>query len=141
MVPPCFSDAQQYRDWVALARMSKLEDVESGYCCDCTPKYKALMMSQRRCTYPMVRWRRSGEGISGYRPRGPATAAQVEEKMLPVTTWLEGFLADGEKRTADVMAAAVQVGISRERVRLACKILGLRVWKIGANGVWWLSLT
>lgn len=52
--PACFDTDKQYRDWLAMARLSR--PGADGHCADCTQQYQAQMLSEGRCGYPDVQF-------------------------------------------------------------------------------------
>jgi hypothetical protein len=54
--PPCFDSLKQYQEWHEQAHLvvayndRKAELAKHAHCEDCTPKYKARMIREGRCT-------------------------------------------------------------------------------------------
>lgn len=66
--PICFT-RPQYSEWLSAARKAPPTQ-SNGYCQDCTPQYKARMMTQGLCAHPGVQFKvLDDEGLSGIRVR------------------------------------------------------------------------
>lgn len=49
-MPPCFSDRDDWNEYVQLHIRTRGGKVI--YCTDCTPEYRDRMIEQKRCSYP-----------------------------------------------------------------------------------------
>lgn len=66
-VPVCFSSARQFRTWSSAA--SRTPPGDSQYCADCTPRFQALRIRQRRCGFPGTTFHQGVDGfVDGVRP-------------------------------------------------------------------------
>lgn len=54
--PKCFTSQSQYKDWIALARLS-VANKRFGPCVDCTPEFQQSMIRAKRCENPFVEFR------------------------------------------------------------------------------------
>lgn len=71
--PPCFETQEQYDEWLEaaeeVARLAGDPD-PVNYCTDCTPEYKAQMLSEGRCGFVRVKFiHLGGKAVYGRRPR------------------------------------------------------------------------
>jgi hypothetical protein len=66
-IPRCFNSVVQWRDWLKAARV--LNPGSSGYCTDCTFKYKNQMIKENRCNYPTVKFKLIDGGVEGVREK------------------------------------------------------------------------
>ena len=65
--PKCFDSQARFDEWKNNARMTGLGS--AGYCADCNPKHKALMLRHKRCENPTVLFELDSEGNTvGYIP-------------------------------------------------------------------------
>lgn len=71
--PSCFESADQYRQWVSLAKTSGLP-VTHWYCTDCTPGYQAKMIDAERCGFPGVTFLHSCGELVGHRSEAEVLA-------------------------------------------------------------------
>lgn len=71
--PPCFETQEQFDEWLEaaeeVARLAGDPD-PVNYCTDCTPEYKAQMLSEGRCGFVRVKFiHLGGKAVYGRRPR------------------------------------------------------------------------
>jgi hypothetical protein len=67
-VPLCFNSMLEWKDWQKAARV--LNPGSSGYCTDCTFKYKNQMVKENRCSYPTVKFKLIEDGgVEGVREK------------------------------------------------------------------------
>jgi hypothetical protein len=67
-VPRCFNSVLEWRDWQKAARV--LNPGSSGYCADCTFKYKNKMVKENRCNFPTVKFKLVEDGgVEGVREK------------------------------------------------------------------------
>jgi hypothetical protein len=65
--PKCFDSQTRFDEWKATARATGLGS--AGYCADCNPKHKAVMLRHKRCENPTVMFELDSEGNTvGYLP-------------------------------------------------------------------------
>jgi hypothetical protein len=57
--PLCANSIKEYKIWLKL---NKLDSAPYGFCTDCSSKYQAEMVAQKRCKYPGVRFDAEGDG-------------------------------------------------------------------------------
>jgi hypothetical protein len=75
--PKCFDSQERFDLWKNTARMTPLGI--AGYCADCNPKHKALMLRHSRCENPTVMFELNSEGDTvGFLP-------EVKRPLIPVT--------------------------------------------------------
>lgn len=58
--PACFTDAEQYKDYMWLIRVVDQPLDEENYCLDCSCEYQRKMIAEGRCAHPetkFVKWR------------------------------------------------------------------------------------
>jgi len=75
--PKCFDSQARFDEWKNSARMTSLGSI--GYCADCNPKHKELMLRHKRCENPTVMFELNSEGDTvGYIP-------EIKRPFIPVT--------------------------------------------------------
>ena len=61
--PLCFDTMDQFRAWVAVARMAPPLNGMS-VCADCTPEYQARMFAEHRCENGQIKFDNRGEAYN-----------------------------------------------------------------------------
>ena len=83
--PKCFDSQERFDEWKNSARMTPLGS--AGYCADCNPKHKAVMLRHNRCENPTVMFELNSEGDTvGYLPDAKRPFIPVTENI--VHKWL-----------------------------------------------------
>ena len=84
--PKCFDSQGRFDEWKNNARMTGLGS--AGYCADCNPKHKAVMLRHKRCENPTVLFELNAEGDTvGYIPEVRRISIPVTENI--VHKWLK----------------------------------------------------